>query len=54
MPEITIITGRAPDALAGLPVPDAVFIGGGAGDGTVDRAGLWPLCRWAGGWWSTP
>jgi precorrin-6Y C5,15-methyltransferase (decarboxylating) len=24
------VTGRAPDALAGLPAPDAVFVGGGA------------------------
>ncbi len=27
---ITLITGRAPDALEGLPEPQAVFIGGGA------------------------
>lgn len=30
VPDLQIITGAAPDALAGLPAPDAVFIGGGA------------------------
>lgn len=29
-PDLRIVTGRAPDALDGLPQPDAVFIGGGA------------------------
>jgi precorrin-6Y C5,15-methyltransferase (decarboxylating) len=28
---VRVITGRAPAALAGLPAPDAVFVGGGAG-----------------------
>lgn len=28
-PELECVEGRAPDALAGLPAPDAVFIGGG-------------------------
>lgn len=28
-PELRIVTGRAPDALSGLPAPDAVFVGGG-------------------------
>ncbi len=28
---VTIVTGEAPDALAGLPEPDAVFIGGSGG-----------------------
>ncbi|MEM9199788.1 MAG: precorrin-6y C5,15-methyltransferase (decarboxylating) subunit CbiE [Pseudomonadota bacterium] len=28
-PRLTLIEGRAPEALAGLPDPDAVFIGGG-------------------------
>lgn len=28
-PELCIVTSRAPEALAGLPTPDAVFIGGG-------------------------
>ncbi|MER8068163.1 precorrin-6Y C5,15-methyltransferase (decarboxylating) subunit CbiT [Streptomyces sp. NPDC094034] len=29
VPGLRVVTGRAPGALAGLPVPDAVFIGGG-------------------------
>ena len=29
VPALRIVTGAAPDALAGLPVPDAIFIGGG-------------------------
>ncbi|MFC6937798.1 precorrin-6y C5,15-methyltransferase (decarboxylating) subunit CbiE [Actinomadura yumaensis] len=29
VPALRVVTGRAPDALAGLPAPDAVFIGGG-------------------------
>ncbi|MET8172598.1 precorrin-6y C5,15-methyltransferase (decarboxylating) subunit CbiE [Streptomyces clavifer] len=29
VPALRVVAGRAPDALAGLPVPDAVFIGGG-------------------------
>ncbi|MEU0148947.1 precorrin-6y C5,15-methyltransferase (decarboxylating) subunit CbiE [Streptomyces sp. NPDC006288] len=29
VPGLRVVTGRAPDALAGLPVPDAVFVGGG-------------------------
>ncbi len=30
VPGLQIVAGRAPEALTGLPVPDAVFIGGGA------------------------
>ncbi len=30
VPDLTVAEGRAPDALAGLPAPDAVFVGGGA------------------------
>lgn len=30
-PGIEVVPGRAPEALAGLPRPDAVFVGGGAG-----------------------
>ncbi|MTD94760.1 precorrin-6y C5,15-methyltransferase (decarboxylating) subunit CbiE [Hyphomicrobium sp. xq] len=37
-PELQIVTGRAPDALAGLQPPDAVFIGGGLGDGVLAAA----------------
>jgi precorrin-6Y C5,15-methyltransferase (decarboxylating) len=29
-PGLTLVEGRAPDVLAGLPTPDAVFLGGGA------------------------
>ncbi len=38
---ITVVTGRAPAALAGLPEADAVFVGGG-GDAAL-HAALWPL-----------
>ncbi len=30
VPGLQVVEGRAPEALAGLPVPDAVFVGGGA------------------------
>jgi precorrin-6B C5,15-methyltransferase / cobalt-precorrin-6B C5,C15-methyltransferase len=30
VPGLEVVEGRAPDALAGLPAPDAVFVGGGA------------------------
>ncbi|MFD6949624.1 precorrin-6Y methyltransferase [Nocardiopsis sp. TSRI0078] len=30
VPGLRVVTGRAPDALADLPAPDAVFVGGGA------------------------
>jgi len=40
VPRLAVVEGRAPDALAGLPAPDAVFVGGGA---TAD--GLLDLCR---------
>lgn len=35
VPELEIVQGRAPEALAGLTRPDAVFIGGGMMDGGV-------------------
>ena len=35
VPDLTIIAGRAPEVLAGLPVPDAVFIGGGVTEPNV-------------------
>jgi precorrin-6Y C5,15-methyltransferase (decarboxylating) len=39
VPDLTIIEGEAPAALAGLPRPNAVFIGGGATDtGVIDHA----------------
>ncbi|MDH4981151.1 precorrin-6y C5,15-methyltransferase (decarboxylating) subunit CbiE [Hyphomicrobium sp. D-2] len=36
--ELQIINGSAPAALTGLEAPDAVFIGGGLGDGVLDPA----------------
>ncbi len=38
VPALQVVTGTAPDALAGLPDPDAVFIGGGI------TAGVLPAC----------
>ncbi|NKJ35382.1 precorrin-6Y C5,15-methyltransferase (decarboxylating) [Rhizobium sp. SG570] len=39
VPGVTIIEGEAPGALAGLPTPDAIFIGGGGSDaGVLDAA----------------
>jgi precorrin-6Y C5,15-methyltransferase (decarboxylating) len=32
VPDLTIVTARAPAALAGLPEPDAIFVGGGGAD----------------------
>jgi precorrin-6Y C5,15-methyltransferase (decarboxylating) len=38
-PDLRIVQGRAPEALTGLPSPDAVFIGGGLSDiGVFDSA----------------
>ncbi|MCJ2090498.1 precorrin-6y C5,15-methyltransferase (decarboxylating) subunit CbiE [Methylobacterium sp. E-005] len=39
-PDLTVVTGTAPDALAGLPEPDAVFIGGGVSEPGVLSAAL--------------
>lgn len=39
VPGLEVVEGRAPAALAGLPTPDTIFIGGGAGDeGVLDAA----------------
>jgi len=35
MPHIEIITGRAPEAFANLPQPQAIFIGGGASEASI-------------------
>jgi precorrin-6Y C5,15-methyltransferase (decarboxylating) len=35
VPGIEIVQGAAPEALAGLPPPDAIFVGGGASDAGV-------------------
>ncbi len=37
-PKLALIEGKAPAALAGLPAPDAVFIGGGVSLETIDAA----------------
>jgi len=43
-PDLQVVVGRAPDALAGLAAPDAVFIGGGITDkGAFDVA--WEALR---------
>lgn len=42
VPHLRLVTGRAPEALAGLPVPDAVFVGGG-----ITNPGVLDAC-WAG------
>jgi precorrin-6Y C5,15-methyltransferase (decarboxylating) len=42
VPELAVAEGEAPAALAGLPAPDAVFVGGGVAD-----PGLMEAC-WAG------
>ncbi len=44
VPDLRIEQGRVPDALAGLPQPDAVFIGGGARDADVIAA-AWAALR---------
>ena len=39
VPGLTIVEGRAPEALAGLPTPDAIFVGGGGSEpGVMDAA----------------
>jgi precorrin-6Y C5,15-methyltransferase (decarboxylating) len=39
VPGLTVVEGTAPAALAGLPTPDAIFIGGGGTDaGVIDAA----------------
>jgi precorrin-6B C5,15-methyltransferase / cobalt-precorrin-6B C5,C15-methyltransferase len=43
-PRLKIIKGRAPDALAGLPTPHAVFIGGGLSDEGIFEA-AWQALR---------
>jgi len=36
VPKLELIEGTAPDALAGLPAPDAIFIGGGLSEDVLD------------------
>ena len=44
---VEVVEGRAPGVLAGLPVPDAVFVGGGMDAGLLDAlwAGMPAGCR---------
>jgi len=44
VPEIEIVRAAAPAALAGLPPPDAVFIGGGTGEAAIWDA-AWPRLK---------
>lgn len=46
-PRLELVAGRAPEALAGLPSPDAVFLGGGISEGTAEAclAALRPFGR---------
>ncbi|WP_267426021.1 precorrin-6y C5,15-methyltransferase (decarboxylating) subunit CbiE [Methylobacterium sp. GC_Met_2] len=39
-PDLAVVTGAAPDALVGLPEPDAIFIGGGVSEPGVLPAAL--------------
>jgi precorrin-6Y C5,15-methyltransferase (decarboxylating) len=38
VPNLKIVTGAAPDALGDLPMPDAIFVGGGANDAGLPDA----------------
>jgi precorrin-6Y C5,15-methyltransferase (decarboxylating) len=38
VPHLDIRDGHAPEALAGMPEPDAIFIGGGVSDATIEAA----------------
>lgn len=40
VPGLVVIDGTAPDALAGLPTPDAIFIGGGGSEAGVMEAAI--------------
>lgn len=40
VPDLRVVEGRAPTALAGLPTPDAIFIGGGVSDPAILAAAL--------------
>ncbi|RMD48844.1 MAG: precorrin-6y C5,15-methyltransferase (decarboxylating) subunit CbiE [Alphaproteobacteria bacterium] len=46
-PRLEIVAGRAPEALAALPPPDAVFVGGGLSEAVIETAAaaLRPLGR---------
>ncbi len=38
VPSLEIVTAEAPAACAGLPAPDAIFVGGGAAGNVLDEA----------------
>jgi precorrin-6B C5,15-methyltransferase / cobalt-precorrin-6B C5,C15-methyltransferase len=38
VPGLEIVEGAAPTALSELPMPDAIFVGGGANDAVLDAA----------------
>jgi len=40
VPGLMVVEGRAPEALAGLPSPDAIFVGGGASEPGVMEAAI--------------
>lgn len=44
VPELRVVHGAAPAALAGLPAPDAIFLGGGASEPALWDA-LWPALK---------
>jgi precorrin-6Y C5,15-methyltransferase (decarboxylating) len=44
VPSLALVQGAAPAALANLPAPDAIFVGGGASDPGVLDAALAALC----------
>ena len=50
VPGLTIVEGTAPGALAGLPTPDAIFIGGGGTDARRDGGGDRRAALQAAGW----
>ncbi len=43
VPGLTTVVGVAPDALTDLPVPDAVFVGGGGSSAVLDA--VWAALR---------
>ena len=52
VPGLSVVTGEAPQALADLPAPDAIFIGGGAGAPQMIERAI-ARSRPADGWSST-
>jgi precorrin-6Y C5,15-methyltransferase (decarboxylating) len=47
VPTLRIESGDAPDSLVGMPIPDAIFIGGAVGDETLFHA-CWTALRTGG------